>query len=54
MDLDDLLEDVPDKNVVSKKPVSKPKPKAKQEDDAWGELGLEDEGVKSTAGFGSA
>ena len=54
MDLDDLLEDVPDKTVKSKLPPKKSKteavisPKLK-DDDGWGEL--EDNKPVSTAGF---
>ena len=55
MDLDDLLEDVPDQKIVSKqlvraKTAAAP---AKKADDGWGDLGMDDE-VKSTGGFGDS
>jgi hypothetical protein len=51
MDLDDLLEDVPDKTAVQRAKTQKPKV-VKKNDDDWGEMGLDDE-VKSTGGFGN-
>lgn len=55
MDLDDLLEDVPDnkmaKQVSVNKPVVKPKTAPKQ-DDGWGDLANEENEIKSTGGFG--
>lgn len=58
MDLDDLLEDVPDQVETKKKTLNRAKtamPKLKQkDDDDWGEMGLEDENdIKSTGGFGA-
>jgi hypothetical protein len=58
MDLEDLLEDVPDEAVktttaipISKKLSANKVMETKKEDDGWGDLGNDDDKPRSTAGF---